>query len=237
MASITFIVALFIASLAATPTHATTANQAAATVTPTAGTATATAVDGGAYPPCPDVIGVPVQATSTPAPSATATNTPTATFTPTATSTPDPNITPAPTMFLDKMNDKPGCKLTADLWGMFEVPTAGDPDGGGSVAITMTRPNTGGGDVCFQIDAGKITLPATKAGIFMGAPTEPGTLVLPLPAPDATGRATGCIKNVDRNLIKAIVTRPAKFFVNVITSDFPGGALRGQLIVPVSYPR
>jgi hypothetical protein len=37
---------------------------------------------------------------------------------------------------------------------------------------------------------------------------------------------------VKRSLIRAILRRPRRFYVNVHTNDFPGGAVRGQLRKP-----
>jgi hypothetical protein len=53
-------------------------------------------------------------------------------------------------------------------------------------------------------------------------------VVVGLSAPDATGYASGCA-SVDPELIKAIRKAPAGYYVNVHTSDYPAGALRGQL--------
>jgi hypothetical protein len=230
----TFITVLLIASFAGTPTQADESEQATLAAT---GAATATPVDDGVYPPCPKVIGVPVQASPTPDPSATATMTPTITPTATQTTTPDPNIIPTPTLFLEPLTDKPGCTLTTELWGVNEAPDKGAPDGGGLATIIIRRPTNGPGEVCFKIEVAKITLPATGAHIHAGIPGQAGPIVVPLVPPAASGTSTGCIKNVDRNLIKQILTEPNKYYVNVHTSDFPAGALRGQLTVPVAYNR
>jgi hypothetical protein len=38
------------------------------------------------------------------------------------------------------------------------------------------------------------------------------------------------VSGVDRSLIKAILTYPQDYYVNVHTTDFPDGADRGQLM-------
>ena len=49
-----------------------------------------------------------------------------------------------------------------------------------------------------------------------------------LVTPDADGNVMGCA-TADRALVKEILQNPAGFYVNVHTSDFPAGAVRGQL--------
>jgi hypothetical protein len=45
-----------------------------------------------------------------------------------------------------------------------------------------------------------------------------------------TDALSGCVQDVDRDLIKAIRKDPSAYYVNVhSTPDFEGGAVRGQL--------
>jgi hypothetical protein len=103
---------------------------------------------------------------------------------------------------------------------------AGDPDGVGSALITL---NHGRGEVCWQLDVSNLTLPATASHIHKEAPGVRGPIVVPLSAPDNSGSATGCASGVDRDLIQDILINPGSYYVNVHTSDFPPGAVRGQL--------
>ena len=56
-----------------------------------------------------------------------------------------------------------------------------------------------------------------------------GPIVVPLGAPDANGVAEGCTTG-DPAVLTRIQNNPAGFYVNVHTSDFPQGAIRGQLV-------
>ena len=105
------------------------------------------------------------------------------------------------------------------------VPNQGDLDGTGTAWLTL---NPGQEEVCWEIVVSGITLPATAAHIHVAPSTAPGPVVVGLSAPDASGVATGCTA-ADRDLIKAIIQHPENYYVNVHTSDFQPGAVRGQL--------
>jgi hypothetical protein len=117
-----------------------------------------------------------------------------------------------------------GVSLTATLLGENEVPPA-DPDGSGTALVTL---NSGQGVVCFEISVSNIALPATGAHIHVGEAGENGAIVVPLTPPDESGTSSGCVE-ADRGLIKEIRKNPAGYYVNVHTTEFPGGAIRGQL--------
>lgn len=123
-----------------------------------------------------------------------------------------------------------GCVLMASLAGANEVPNPGDPDAAGTAMLIITRPETGAGQVCFRIETSGLTLPATGAHIHAGPAGIAGKIVVPLKAPGEDGKADGCAKGVDRSLLKAILLYPDSYYVNVHTSDFQGGAIRGQLV-------
>lgn len=123
-----------------------------------------------------------------------------------------------------------GRPLSASLTGAAEVtaggvPNQGDLDGVGSAEITL---NQGQGEICYEITVSDITLPAAAAHIHVGPATTTGPVVVGLSAPDASGVSSGCV-SADPALIKAIRQNPDAYYVNVHTSDFPAGAVRGQL--------
>lgn len=118
-----------------------------------------------------------------------------------------------------------GRPFTTALTGAAEVPS-GDPDGSGTATITL---NQGLGEVCFWISVSDIALPATGAHIHVGAAGVAGPVVVPLTAPDASGTSSGCTSGVSAELIKAIRQNPENYYVNVHSSEYPAGAVRGQL--------
>ena len=119
-----------------------------------------------------------------------------------------------------------GRPFTTILTGEAEIPGPGDPDGSGTATITL---NSGRGEVCWEIHVMDITLPAIGAHIHIIDPaTGFGGVVVPLSPPDGTGHSSGCT-TVDADLIKDIKKNPEMYYVNVHTTDYPGGALRGDL--------
>jgi hypothetical protein len=116
--------------------------------------------------------------------------------------------------------------FTTSLRGAAEVPGPGDPDGTGTASIVVTPTLN---QVCWSISVAKITLPAIGAHIHQGAAGVAGPIVVALSNPDAHGVANGCVGGVSATLIAAILDHPSGYYVNVHTTDFPNGAVRGQL--------
>ena len=128
-------------------------------------------------------------------------------------------------------------QLGARLDGANEVPPA-DPDGRG---LALVR--TGRERVCFAVGWTRIGAPIF-AHIHAGAAGVNGPVVVlffdvpelaatppPPPAalPDTVSAVAGCVDDQDPATLRAIRRHPADFYVNVHNSEFPGGAIRGQL--------
>jgi CHRD domain-containing protein len=105
-------------------------------------------------------------------------------------------------------------------------PWQGDVDGTGQALITV---NLGRREICWEESASNITLPATASHIHKAGPGIRGPIVVPLSPPGAGGTSNGCASGLDPELVKDILTNPAAYYVNIHTSDFPAGAVRGQL--------
>jgi hypothetical protein len=115
--------------------------------------------------------------------------------------------------------------FSTGLTGGAEVPGPGDPDGSGLARIVL---DPGEGTVCFKIRVTNIILPAIGAHIHVGTADVAGPVVVGLTPPDESGISKGCVE-ADPALIRAIGQNPEGYYVNVHTTDFPAGAVRGQL--------
>jgi CHRD domain len=118
-----------------------------------------------------------------------------------------------------------GRPLATALTGAAEAPGPGDPDGSGTAFLTI---NPGQSEVCFLITVTGITLPAIAAHIHEAPVGVPGPIVVALSPPGANGTAAGCVA-ADREELLEILNEPQEYYVNVHTTDFPAGAVRGQL--------
>jgi CHRD domain len=117
-----------------------------------------------------------------------------------------------------------GTALTTNLAGEAESP-AGDPVGTGTATVRLRK---GQGQVCYSIDADNITLPAAGAHIHSGAAGASGPIVVQFTAPGESGSSSGCAVAA-RSLVAQILGNSAGYYVNVHTTDYPAGAIRGQL--------
>ena len=121
--------------------------------------------------------------------------------------------------------DDGGRPFTVALTGAAERPGPGDPDGSGTATLRL---NPGQEEVCFTLTVENIGLPATGAHIHVGDVETFGPVVVGLTPPDATGTSSGCV-TADRDLLRSILRDPDGYYVNVHTSAFMAGAVRGQL--------
>jgi hypothetical protein len=107
-----------------------------------------------------------------------------------------------------------GVKLTASL-----QPVSG-ATGSGSATVTI---RLGKGELCYTLTVTGVT-DVTAAHIHRGSTSA---IVVPLTAP-TSGSSSGCL-SVDRTLLQEILNNPGAFYVNVHTTGFPNGQVRGDL--------
>jgi CHRD domain-containing protein len=116
-------------------------------------------------------------------------------------------------------------KERAVLKGENEMPP-GDPDGSGTARVGLRQQK---GAVCFTIRFQGIEKPI-MGHIHRGRAGVVGPIVVEFFETDAGRRSPiqDCVK-ASKRLIKSIAGHPQRFYVNIHTPSFPGGAIRGQL--------
>ena len=113
--------------------------------------------------------------------------------------------------------------MKIDLSGGAEVPGPGDTDGAGTVGLTV---NAGKSEICYDITVKGIQAP-TAAHIHAGPAGSSGAVKVAFKKA-ADGSWKGCVA-VDKAILDDIMKNPGNYYVNVHTSEFPNGAIRGQL--------
>jgi hypothetical protein len=120
------------------------------------------------------------------------------------------------------------CHHISPLGVSDETPKTGDTDGTG---MFLGYYDTKTGRFCYEIDVADIAR-ATAAHIHMGGPGEAGSVYIPLIQPNARGTVANClpINTKNKDLIETVLKNPMGFYVNIHSTDFPDGAIRGQLL-------
>ena len=127
--------------------------------------------------------------------------------------------------------DEKAATFTIQLSGAAEVcPTAPGTCGGpgtGTATITIDR---NAQTVCYSITTQNVALPLLAAHIHEAPVGVAGPVVVPLfTSPVNSAATSGCVTDVNKNLLKDILRHPEEYYVNVHNAPFPNGAVRGQL--------
>jgi hypothetical protein len=124
--------------------------------------------------------------------------------------------------------EEAGRPFSTALTGAAEVPGPGDADASGSASIVL---NQGLATVCFDVSWEDIDGTVVASHIHVGPVGVAGPVVVTLFTGGfgGTDAVSGCATGVDRGLIKAIRQDPSAYYVNVHSTVFPAGAVRGQL--------
>ena len=118
------------------------------------------------------------------------------------------------------------------MTGEADVPT-GDPVGTGEVDLRLRR---GQGQVCYRLEVQNITLPSVGAHIHRGG----GRRVRADRRPAPSARRQRPVERLRDRLTRARLKTPREprpVLRHVYTTDFPGGAVRGQLTGTTDEPR
>ncbi len=119
-----------------------------------------------------------------------------------------------------------GKKFEAKLDGAQEIPGPGDIDGVGEARIKITD-TASKSELCADVEADYIDQ-ASAAHIHHAPAGSSGAVVVSLPIPNEDGEAEGCVE-IQPSLLKAIKDSPEDYYINIHTSPYPEGAIRGQL--------
>jgi hypothetical protein len=111
-------------------------------------------------------------------------------------------------------------ELYASLSGKNETPK-GDPKATGKAEIKLDAAT---GRVCWEFTLKGVSGP-NAAHIHKGKPGTAGAVVIPF---GTAFKREGCTK-ASRVLVAAILAKPDGYYVNVHTSKYPAGSVRGQL--------
>ncbi|HYI11427.1 MAG TPA: CHRD domain-containing protein [Thermoanaerobaculia bacterium] len=113
----------------------------------------------------------------------------------------------------------------ATLNGANERPTAGDPDGSGFAIVRFDRNSN---TVHYALVSQDIGAPVA-AHIHRGTADVAGPVVVDFHPTFVAGAASGSV-TADSAIITEILGNPAGFYVNIHNAEYPGGAIRGQLV-------
>lgn len=110
------------------------------------------------------------------------------------------------------------------LTGWNELPhRSGDRDGGGTAVFELDPHNR----LCYVLTTYNIDGQITAAHIHLGNNTKEGPVFVTLAAP-SFGEVHTC-QQVTTRVASALNEEPTNFYVNVHSSRYPDGAIRGQL--------
>jgi hypothetical protein len=113
--------------------------------------------------------------------------------------------------------------LRTSLTGEVEVPP-GDSSASGTASVKVSD-----SQVCFEVKWTGIK--ATASHIHLAPKGKAGAIVVPFfksETPIGATSKSGCTE-VSATLAKAIANNPSAYYVNVHDTEFPKGAIRGQL--------
>ena len=109
------------------------------------------------------------------------------------------------------------------------APGPGDSDGIGEATLHLYPVKN---KICYNISASNLNGP-TAAHLHMGKAGEEGSVKLKLKTPPQNGDSVReCRRGLSMEFIRNIKRNPENYYVDVHSSEFPQGAVRGQLFEP-----
>ena len=120
-----------------------------------------------------------------------------------------------------------GRKFTVVLTGAAERPGPGDSDATGTAKVYV---NVGQRRVCWSFENLSNLDTLSGAHIHRAPATAPGPVVVGFFGTAATADIEHCTESpLSRALLTEIIQHPERFYVNLHTTVYPAGAIRGQM--------
>ena len=122
-----------------------------------------------------------------------------------------------------------GVRFTATMTGAQEVPGPGDPNATGTAVL---RVNPGVPQICYEYSVADVDGTINNAHIHIinaGQGFGPPVVNLNFDV-DGTVKDCATAPNVTREEALAIITNPENYYVNIHSTTFPNGGVRGALV-------
>ena len=117
--------------------------------------------------------------------------------------------------------------ITAHLTGAEVVnPNGGDPDGSANITLRVNRVK---GRVCFVLTYKKLSGHVTGAFLHKGGEGAIARPIVTLFEGDHASPVQACVHDLRPRIVKRLKQKPDAHYVDVDTSKYPDGAIRGQL--------
>jgi CHRD domain len=117
--------------------------------------------------------------------------------------------------------------ITGHLTGAEVVnPNGGDPNGSANITLRVNRVK---GRVCFVLTYKKLSGHVTGAFLHKGAEGEIARPIVTLFEGDHASPVQACVHDLRPRIVKRLKQKPDAHYVDVDTSKYPDGAIRGQL--------
>ncbi len=106
------------------------------------------------------------------------------------------------------------------------VPGPGAPKATGSATFEITKSKL---KFCYDISFKKLNPAPNSAELHKGAKGDKGPKKFDLWTKTTNSPASACIKNLKKPVLNKIVNHPENFYVQLHSTKYPKGAIRGQL--------
>ncbi|MGH3684882.1 MAG: CHRD domain-containing protein [Pseudonocardiaceae bacterium] len=110
-----------------------------------------------------------------------------------------------------------------------EVSSGGNPGGSGSARLDLDEARE---TACYFLEWKNLAGEVTAAHLHVGPRGQDGAHVIDFfndqHFPGGNSNSSGCVPS-SRDKIRAIISNPSGYYINIHTSEFKPGAIRGQL--------